>query len=70
MDERFYSYPCPQCSKIMRLLRDQAAEKRRKCVTYQACDPMARRDIWNLLNSELRPPRKLHHMSSNTGRSQ
>lgn len=53
---------------MLRLVRKRAADAKRLGVTCS--DPMQRRDISNLLNSELQPPRELPWTSTETGRSQ
>ena len=56
MGGSFKSYCCPECAKMLRLASERAADAQRSGVTFS--DPMQRQEIWNLLNSELRPPRQ------------
>ncbi|MCP3440593.1 hypothetical protein [Bradyrhizobium sp. CCGUVB14] len=53
---------------MLRLVRERAADAKRMVVTCS--DPMQRRDISNLLNSELQPPREFAWTPSEIGRSQ
>jgi hypothetical protein len=50
------------------LVRKGAADAKRIGVT--CTDPMQRRDISNLLNSELQPPRECRWTPNESGRSQ
>ncbi len=68
MGRSFRSYPCPECARMIWLVRKRAADAGRPGVTCN--DPMQRRDLWNLLNSELQPPREFHWTSAETERSQ
>lgn len=68
MGRSFRSYPCPECAKMLCLVRKRAVDAKR--IGVACSDPMQRRDISNLLNSELKPPREFSWIPTESRRSQ